>query len=300
MKSVLVTGASGLLGRMLVRELRAAGFDVRGTAFQRAGNGLDRLDLCDGAAVRDYVARVRPWVVVHAAAERKPDVSEKDPAGTLRLNVEATRTIAAAARDAGAWILFFSTDYVFDGSNPPYRPDAATKPLNIYGRSKRDGELAVRETIADHAILRVPILYGPVESLDESPVTVIAGELMRKRGRRVELDHWAMRYPTLTADVAAICRGILEHKLAHPGFRGTFHFSGNEPMTKFEMGRRIARIVGFPEADIVPNSNPTSGAPRPRDCRLDCGDLEALGITRHTAFDKAMPGILATHLDGAL
>jgi S-adenosylmethionine synthetase len=65
---------------------------------------------------------MRPNYIIHCAAERRPDVSEKDPAATLRLNVEATRTLATVAAEIGSWFLYISTDYVFDGSNPPYFP----------------------------------------------------------------------------------------------------------------------------------------------------------------------------------
>lgn len=292
MKRVLVTGASGLLGRVLVDELRTAGYAVTGTAFTRSGAGLDRLDLCDPDAVRRYVAGVRPDAIIHAAAERRPDVSEKDPEATVRLNVEASRALAAVARDAGAWLLYLSTDYVFDGSCPPYKPDAPTNPLNIYGRSKRDGETAIRATLADSLILRVPILYGPAEFLGESAVTLIAADLLRRKGQQVELDHWAIRYPTFTPDVAIVCRRILEHRERHAGLRGTFHFSGDEPMTKYDMGCRMAGMLGLPVDNLMPNTAPSGSTPRPRDCHLDCSELDALGISRRTPFAAAMPGVL--------
>lgn len=295
MKPILVTGASGLLGRAIVNELRVAGFAVRGIAYTRTGPGLDRLDLCDLQALRNYIDAVQPGIIFHAAAERHPDVSEKDPAATRRLNVEVTRAIAESAHSLGACVCYISTDYVFDGKQPPYRPDAATNPLNVYGLSKRDGELAVRDALDDHIILRVPILYGPVETLAESPVTTVAVDLLRRRGQRVEMDQWAVRYPTLTTDVAVVCRQIVESRKRNAGLKGTFHWSGNEPMTKFDMAHRIARLIGFPETDLVPNSTPSGGAVRPRDCHLDCRDLEAYGIGQRTAFDKAMPDILKPH-----
>lgn len=291
---ILVTGATGLLGRAVLAELRScSGFDAVGTGFRRASGDVVRLDLLDAPAVRSFLAQERPRAIVHAAAERKPDVSENDPAATRALNVEATQTIADAARSIDAWLVYISTDYVFDGSSPPYRPDSTPNPLNFYGRSKLEGEEVVRRS-ADHAILRVPILYGPSESLEESPVTILARILMD--GRETTLDHWAVRYPTHTTDVAVVCRQLLERREANAGFSGTFHWSGDEAMTKFEMARTIAEACGLAGEGLRPDPNPPAGAPRPRNSHLDSTELERLGIGMRTPFRQAIVPILEPFL----
>lgn len=294
---IIVTGATGLLGRAVLAELsRCRDFDALGTGFRRATGDIVRLDLLDAVAVRDLFARERPRAIIHAAAERKPDVSENDPAATRALNVEATRTIADAARSIDAWVVYLSTDYVFDGSSPPYRPDSTPNPLNFYGRSKLEGEEVVRRAV-DHAILRVPILYGPCESLEESAVTVLARILID--GRETKLDHWATRYPTQTTDVAVVCRQLLERREADAGFSGTFHWSGDEAMTKFEMARAIGEACGLAVDRLRPDPNPPSGAPRPRNSHLDCAELERLGIGRRTPFREAIVPILEPFLAGS-
>src|SRR5258707_9472246 len=134
MADVLITGASGMLGRDLMR--RFADVGAVGTALSRTGAGLTRLDLTDHAATAALVRELRPKVIVHAAAERRPDVSEKDHAATRALNVDATANLGKAARHAGAYVLGISTDYVFDGSKAPYREEDAPHPLNYYGQTK--------------------------------------------------------------------------------------------------------------------------------------------------------------------
>ena len=279
---VLVTGGSGLLGRAVCFELRGGGFDVVGTTYSRVGDGLVGLDVMDRGAVLGCIDRVGPGVVVHCAATRKPDICEGDPEQTRRLNVDATRWVAEGAKRAGAWMVHISTDYVFDGSNPPYYPDSVPHPLNAYGVSKYKSELAVQEVGGDFCILRVPILYGAIESLDESPVSVIAGQLMA--GDELVFDDWARRYPTNTSDVGFVLRQMIKHKGNNAGFGGICHWSGDEAFTKYEMAGVICDVLGIGRDKITGQSSPAGGAVRPKDAQLDCGVLESLGIGRQRSF----------------
>ena len=295
---ILITGATGLLGRPAMRAFAAhPEWRVTGTAFRRTGPGLERIDLSHVERIPEFLDRLAPSVVVHSAAERHPDVSEKDPAGTQRLNVAATAAIARWAAAHSAFLIYLSTDYVFDGTTPPYRPGDATHPINAYGQSKLNGERAVLAAGSQAAILRVPILYGKVETLDESSVTVLAKNMLNARpGQRLAMEHWATRYPTHTDDVAAVLRQMVEHRLAHPGFGGIFHWSGSEPMTKYDMALVFARQLGFDSERLIADATPPNGAPRPKDCHLDCSDLERLGIGQRTPFAAALPALLAPHL----
>ncbi len=296
---LLVTGATGLLGRSLMRELERNGrFTVIGTAFTRARTPLTRLDLTDTAAVSEYVKTVTPDIIVHTAAERRPDVSQKDPEKTTALNVTATGILAAAAREIGAFFLYMSTDYVFDGTAAPYSPESPANPLNLYGKSKLAGEKAVWDETSDAAVLRVPILYGEVETLEESPVTKIAKTIMgaASAGSYIKIDDWAVRYPTHVDEVAGVIRGIVMHRAAHPGFSGTFHWSALTSYTKYGMAKVMAPIVGVPEESFLPDDSPSSGAPRPKDSHLDCSGLLSLGFENTISFAGSIEGILKPFL----
>jgi dTDP-4-dehydrorhamnose reductase len=284
--TVVVTGASGLLGRALCREL-APRFTVRGLAHHRLGPGLEALDLRDAAAVERWVASLRPDVVVHAAAERRPDVSERDPGATRTLNVDASAVLARAARAAGAWLLYVSTDYVFDGTTPPYRPGDTPNPLNAYGRSKREGELVTLAAHPGACVLRLPILYGVVERLRESAVTDVAATLLESDGP-LELDDWAVRRPTDVADVASVCRQLI----ARGGITGIHHWSAAEAYTKYGMGCLMAGLLGVPAARLVPRREPAGGAPRPRDTTLDCTSLQDIVRGARGRLVDRLPAIL--------
>ncbi len=295
---ILITGATGLLGRPVLRACAAVpAWRVTGASFRRTGPGLERADLSQTEQIPAFLDRLAPDVIIHSAAERRPDVSEKDPAGTQRLNVGATAALAQWAAAHRAFLIYISSDYVFDGTAAPYTPTSKTHPINGYGQSKLDGEHAVQSAGGDAAILRVPILYGEVETLDESPVTVLAKNMLSARpGERLAMEHWATRYPTHTGDVAAVLRQMVAHRLTHPGFSGIFHWSGSEPMTKYDMACAFAPLLSFDASRLVADPHPPAGAPRPKDCHLDSAALERLDIGQRTPFASAIPAILAPHL----
>jgi len=153
MNSILLTGADGQLGWELARTLAPLG-EVHACA-------RDRLDVTDADAVHAVMARLRPDVVVNAAAYTAVDLAESECAAAMLVNARAPRLLAEEAEKLGAWLLHYSTDYVFDGSKRgAYREDDEPNPLNAYGRSKLAGEQAVMSAASRHLIFRTSWLYG--------------------------------------------------------------------------------------------------------------------------------------------
>jgi dTDP-4-dehydrorhamnose reductase len=273
-----------MLGRALMRELAA--YNPVGTAYSRVRDGLVALDLTDKAAVETFLRRHLPKVIIHAAAERRPDVSQDAPEQTKALNVSATGTLARIARDLGAFVLYLSTDYVFDGTQPPYRPGDTPNPLNFYGRTKRDGELALFAELQTAACLRVGVLFGTVETATESAVTALTTDV--RNGRPTAIDNWGRRYPTYIPDVAVLIRQMIERHLAGKAMGGIWHWCGNEPYSKYDQAILIGKILNLSTAHLRADPNPPLGAPRPRDCLLDCSALETLGMGQRTPFAQAL------------
>ena len=303
--NILLTGASGLLGRPLLKQLQV--FDeidrLIGTAYTRVAPGLEKLDITDEEEVRRAFNLWAPDLVIHSAAERRPDRVEKNPDLAERLNVGSTETLARLAAERGASFIYISTDYVFDGQRPPYGTDSETNPLNSYGKMKLQGELAVRRAYAESpaigresskihrksappswAILRIPILYGDVETLSESPVTELAIKILERKPFTAE--NWASRYPAHAEDVGRavvlIARRLLE------GDGGVYHFAGAERFTKYEMARVMAKILGTAENLVQADDRPPAGAPRPKDCRLDGSRLQTLGFKPAIRFEEGI------------
>jgi len=288
---IIITGATGLLGRPLMRELeRMSDAYLSGISRSRRGENIVNIDLLDFAAADEYLRKENPDVILHLAAERRPDQFDRNPGASRRLNVEAVAATARTAGDIGAWMLYLSTDYVFDGTDPPYAPADAPNPLNSYGRSKYEGELALWGATNRGTVLRVPLLYGPVESPDESPVTALIGAT--EAGG--EIDDWQQRYPTFTPDLARVIRRMVELYRDDEFFSGTFHWSGDEVLTKYDMVRLIAGSLGKDSSRIRPLRRPPGGAPRPHDTRLDCSALEARGCVGRTPFAEGLRAAIET------
>ncbi|GAA5897608.1 hypothetical protein JCM6882_003531, partial [Rhodosporidiobolus microsporus] len=163
---VLVTGASGLLGRAVLAAFKAGGHEVRGTAFSRAGGDLVKLDLQDEKAVRAFFGEFEPEVVVHCAAERRPDAVEQNPEGAHHLNVLVPSLLSTLSISSPKpfFLIYISTDYVFPGNAPQpdgYEPLDDPSPTNAYGESKLRGEDRVLVGFKDGGkgcVLRVPVL----------------------------------------------------------------------------------------------------------------------------------------------
>ena len=167
--NILVTGANGLLGRAVMAELRRRGH--HGIAVGRAPQcrstdaaAYVQADLCDASAVQALFAGVQPDAVIHCAAWTDVDGAElpENRAQVFAVNRDSTQNVAEASRDHGCKLLYVTTDYVFDGTDPaPYPADCDRfAPLNVYGQSKLAGERAVCGTLAQHFIVRTSWLYG--------------------------------------------------------------------------------------------------------------------------------------------
>ena len=309
---VLLTGASGLLGRAISAKLRGRrDIELTGTAFSRARAPVIKADLTDSAEVAALFASIKPDFVIHAAAERRPDIVDRNPSQARALNVAATEMVARACALSGAFLLYISTDYVFDGSNPPYFPDSLVNPLNEYGKLKLEGETRVAAAMtaagaevvtgaatgaaAKAAILRLPILYGPVERLDESSVTELA--LLLKKGQACRVDNWARRYPLHVDDVAAAIEKIIDAGASRSGCP-IYLLSGPVAYTKYEMLTIMAKTLGMDASFATPDAAPPKGAPRPKDCGMDTTLIEALGYKPSVDFEPGIADALAPFFKG--
>jgi dTDP-4-dehydrorhamnose reductase len=142
----LITGAGGQVGRMLL--------ETRPTDIEPIALSHGQLDVGAAQAVRDCIGRHRPAVILNAAAYTAVDKAESEPEAAQRINTEGPRHLAEAARECGARLIHLSTDFVFDGAaSSPYRTDSPTHPLSVYGRTKRDGELAVLGALPERSVI---------------------------------------------------------------------------------------------------------------------------------------------------
>jgi S-adenosylmethionine synthetase len=289
---VMVTGATGLLGKALAKQFNSANYELFTLAYKRAKNRDIKLDITDRYALKNVIYKYRPQVIIHTVAEKHPEICEKFPDKAIEINVKLTKTIAEFAREIGCWVLYISTDYVFDGQNPPYRPNSPTNPLNSYGKTKLAGEKVLLEALPSSCVLRVPVMYGPFDYLAESSVTSIANLMLRDEAE-ISLDDVAKRYPTLTTDIASICQQMIEYKRVHEDFSGVFHWSAEECLTRYQMGLIIAEILGIPRQRLQAFTHYDSLVMRPYNTALDCSDLKQLNIqVKNKSFAENMKTVL--------
>jgi dTDP-4-dehydrorhamnose reductase len=286
--TVAVTGASGLLGRPLMNKLNPdVRFLQKGAAWSRAGGLLDRVDITSTAAVEAWLDKVKPDVLVHLAAERRPDVYTADPEAADRLNIDATESLAGCCSEREISLIFVSTNYVFDGTSPPYRPEDNTNPLNAYGRSKLAGENAVLASSSGNRVLRVPMFHGPSESLDESPVTLLARGFLETDGP-VELDVIQTRYPAFAPDIATVIVELLPGLAVGTLPGPVFQFCPDESFTKRDMGEIIAGLVAADSSRAVADEKPPRGALRPENTQMLSPHLDSMGLMKTTEFREAI------------
>lgn len=275
--NVLVTGASGLLGRAIVKEFESHDWSVLGLAFSRSSSKLKKVDLRDPVEVEEIIQNYQPSVVIHSAAERRADVVEQCADSVQRLNVDATMFIAKTCASKKIPMIYISTNYVFDGTNPPYKPYDKPNPLNKYGLSKLTGERAVLASHPESIVLRVPLLYGPVERINESGGTYLYN-YVRNSGQVKRVCNYQQRFPTHVNEVVSVLRQMATKLHKGEAFQGIFHWSSSEQHTKYTMTVSIAKALGLPHKHILPQESPDPVTPRPHNVQLDVSDTLALGI----------------------
>ncbi|MEU6928927.1 SDR family oxidoreductase [Streptomyces sp. NPDC046374] len=289
----VIFGASGLLGRSVLRAF--GGTAVTGTGHSRTGAGLIPVDATSADDVDKLLDRMRPHVVVNCVGERRPEAWAAKPEQARGRNVDAARLIATGAAERGARLIHVSSDYVFDGTQAPYRPDDAPNPLTPYGRWKLEAEAAVRTACPNSAILRLPVLYGPTVDAAETNLTQIAAALAT--GADVELDDVCVRYPTHADEAADVCRRLAGVLLDGQRLGSLNHWGGQEAFTKYEMAVLITRAFGLPIGRLRAGAKDAAAGGRPIDCRLDCDDLPAaLGWPARRSFRAELPNVVAPWL----
>ncbi|TBR23658.1 NAD-dependent epimerase/dehydratase family protein [bacterium] len=271
---VLLTGANGFLGAALRRRL-ARGHAV--TSVVRPGKAAPELcwDAGDAAGAAALVGRHKPELVVHCAAQAKPDPCEADPAGTRAVNVAGAAALAEAAAAAGARFFFFSSDQVHDGRTGLYEDDSPASPLSEYGRQKRDAEDAVLAAGGDALVFRLALCFGfsppgaPPNWIDDMRAALAAG-----RPVRVFTDQ---KRSALAVTDAAELVARAAAKPGTPEGRRLLNLAGPAPVSRAEFGEAFCAAFGFDPALLARAKAAESpmAAPRPLDCSLQGARLHA-------------------------
>ncbi|MFC3626056.1 dTDP-4-dehydrorhamnose reductase [Vogesella amnigena] len=272
MTRILITGGSGQLGFELQRALSLFG--------ELRCPGRQQLNLAQPAAILAWLDAERPDVIVNAAAYTAVDRAESEPALARAINRAAPAAMAQWAAANDALLLHYSTDYVFDGSGEtPWREDDAARPLSEYGRSKWQGEQAVRASGCRHFILRTSWLAGLHGGNFMKTMLQLAAS--REQLQVVDDQFGAPTPACLLADVSA---QLLARSLAEPAQPyGCYHVASQGVCSWYQYADfvlRLARAANWPlllAADglqAIPSADYPQQALRPAYSALDCGKLQ--------------------------
>ena len=278
---LLLLGQNGQVGWELQRALAPLG-EVVGCDFDSPGDR--RADFSQPESLAALVQRVRPDAIVNAAAHTAVDKAEAEPALAQALNATAPGVLAREAAALGAWMLHYSTDYVFDGSgDQPRTEDAPTGPLSVYGRTKLEGEQAIRASGCRHLILRTSWVYAARGGNFARTMLRLAAE--RDTLNVIDDQVGAPTGADLLADVSAQALRTLQ---AQPDRAGTYHCVAAGQTSWHGYARFVidwARAHGHPlkvGPDAVrptPTSSYPTPAQRPLNSRLDTTRLrDAFGL----------------------
>jgi dTDP-4-dehydrorhamnose reductase len=265
--SILLLGATGQVGHELRRTLAPLGTvhtPDRPTA-----------DLAAPTSLRRTVSDVEPALIVNAAAYTDVDGAEDAPERAATINAEAPGVLAEAARDTGAWLVHYSTDYVFDGTkHAPYTEDDTPNPINLYGRTKRHGEEAIRDAGGRHVILRTSWMYSHRRSNFVRTMLRLAEEKDRLTvvDDQIGVPTWAGWCAEATA---TICERLLADDDASR--TGIYHLAGTGQTSWYGFAQAIFAQFGRTDVTVEPVSSDEydTAAPRPAYTVLDSSRTRA-------------------------
>jgi dTDP-4-dehydrorhamnose reductase len=269
--NILLTGANGQVGWELRRTLATLG---RVVAVDSKA-----MDLTDPDAIRRVVADATPRVIVNPAAYTAVDKAESEPDRARAVNAEAPGLLAEAAARSGALLVHYSTDYVFDGrGETPWREDAPTGPLNVYGATKLAGEQAIAASGCRHLIFRTSWVYGT----RGANFLLTMRRLMRERPELKIVDD-QMGAPTWCRSLAEATAQVLAQVTSpargadKPEPWGVYHMTNGGQTSWYGFARAILDLEGLetpPRLVPIPSSDYPTPARRPLNSRLDNGKLE--------------------------
>ena len=270
---VLVTGATGQLGYDVCRVLVSRG-------VEHCGVGSAQLDITNEAAVSAYLSAYHPDAVIHCAAYTAVEQAENEVERCFAVNEGGTANLARACKAVGAKILFLSTDYVFPGTGKRfYEPNDPTGPLNVYGKSKLAAESAIRETVAEHFIIRISWVFG------------VNGNNFIKTMLHLAENHKTLQVvddqcgsPTYTADLAPLLCDMVETEKY-----GTYHATNEGICSWAKFAREIFRQTGK-SVSVIPVTTVEYGAKaiRPTNSRLSKTSLDRAGFARLPDWKNAL------------
>ena len=275
---VLVTGTKGQLGYDVVNELEKRGHTA-------VAVDIEEMDITDAVSVERVIAEAEVEAVIHCAAYTAVDAAEDNVEICRRVNAEGTENIAKVCKKLDLKMIYISTDYVFDGEGErPWEPDDERHPLNVYGQTKYEGELAVEKYLEKYFIVRIAWVFG------------VNGKNFIKTMLKLSETHEELNVvddqvgsPTYTYDLAVLLVDMVESDKY-----GRYHATNEGLCTWYEFAKEIFRQAGV-EVKVNPVTSDMfpAKAKRPKNSRMSKDKLDANGFHRLPTWQDALERYLS-------
>jgi len=268
MKKIIVTGSSGFVGGVTA-SLASQNFAVTGTFFSHPfsipGVQSVKLDILNSSDVKDLISTIKPYAIIHCAAQANLDVCESDSDYAEQINVHAVEIISEAAKKSGSRVVFTSSDMVYSGEAGNYRETDPAEPINFYGNTKKRAENILSDLLPDLSVsARVALVYGhPVTNAESFSEKII---ISLKQGQQVKLFRDQFRTPV---HVRYLAKSLIE--LIQNDFAGIINIGGSRRIDRYSFGLKLARILNLDKNLMLPvlMKDIPMRAPRPVDTSLD-------------------------------
>lgn len=271
---VLVTGVKGQLGYDVVRELQSRGHGAIGV-------DIEEMDITDETAVSRVMEETAPEAVIHCSAFTAVDRAEEEQELCYKVNVQGTENIAKMCQKLGCKMLYLSTDYIFSGEGQrPWEPEDTPSPLNAYGQSKYQGEVALRQYVDKYFIVRISWVFG------------INGNNFIKTMLRLGKENGAVKVvddqigsPTYTFDLAKLLVDMIETEQY-----GAYHATNEGICSWYEFAKEIFQEANMKEVTVTPVSSeefPVK-AKRPKNSRMSKEKLVQNGFSLLPSWQDAV------------
>ena len=272
---VLVTGAKGQLGHDIMNELKKRG-------LVPIGVDVEEMDITDPAACDRVITESAADAVIHCAAYTAVDAAEDQVDLCRRINADGTRNVAEVCRKRNIRMMYISTDYVFDGEGTrPWEPDDERHPLNVYGQTKYEGELAIEELMEKFFTVRIAWVFG----VNGKNFIKTMLRLGKERGA-VSVVNDQIGSPTYTYDLARLLVDMIQTDKY-----GRYHATNEGLCSWYEFACEIFRQAGMNEVAVTPVSSaeyPASKAKRPMNSRIGKEKLSENGFERLPEWKDAL------------
>ena len=302
---VLVTGVAGQLGHDVMNELAGRGYEGIGSDIQEVYSGIQdgtavtsmpyvQMDITDADCVKRVISEAAPDAVVHCAAWTAVDLAEEEEKKPIvqAVNVDGTRNIAKVCKELNCKMVYLSTDYVFDGQGEtPWDPDCKDyKPLNVYGQTKLEGELAVSELLTKYFIVRIAWVFG------KNGKNFIKTMLnVGKNHDTIKVVNDQIGTPTYTFDLAKLLVDMIEtekygyyHATNEGGYISWYDFTKEIFRQAVEMGHKEYSEDKVKVLPVTTEEYGVSKAARPFNSRLDKSKLTDNGFQLLPTWQDAL------------